>query len=61
MLEPSVLFEEFRFRSCLAQTQIEQLEEKVQEFPSSVKETEERLQSIYEEAKNRYGKSRRDC
>jgi predicted ribosome-associated RNA-binding protein Tma20 len=51
MLESSALFEEFRFRSCLAQTQIEQLEEKVQEFRSFVKEAEERLQRIHEEAK----------
>ena len=51
MLESSALFEEFRFRSCLAQTQIEQLEEKVQEFRSFVKEAEERLQRIHEESK----------
>lgn len=46
-----VLFEEFRFRSALAQTQIELLEDKVQEFRSFVKEAEERLERIHEEAK----------
>jgi hypothetical protein len=51
MLEPNVLFKEFRFRSCLAQTQMEQLEEKVQEFRSFVKKAEERLQRIHGEAK----------
>ena len=51
MLEPNVLFEEFRFRSALAQTQIELLEDKVQEFRSFVKEAEERLERIHEEAK----------
>ena len=51
MLEPNDLFEEFRFRSALAQTQIELLEDKVQEFRSFVKEAEERLERIHEEAK----------
>ena len=51
MLEPNVLFEEFRFRSALAQTQIELLEDKVQEFRSFVKEAEERLERVHKEAK----------
>jgi hypothetical protein len=45
------LFEEFRFRSALAQTQIELLEDKVQEFRSFVKEAEERLERVHKEAK----------
>ena len=56
-----VLFEEFRFRSALAQTQIELLEDKVQEFRSFVKEAEERLEKIHEETKILMAKSWCDC
>ena len=56
MLEPNVLFEEFRFRSALAQTQIELLEDKVQEFRSFVKEAEERLERIHRRSQGRYSK-----
>ena len=56
MLEPNVLFEEFRFRSALAQTQIELLEDKVQEFRSFVKEAEERLGEDPRRSQGRYSK-----